>query len=118
MRFPSIIKIPQHQRFNIQPRYYDPVKEDLEQRVSRIKKELKDEDSIEGDVSPQLRGAFKGRFYERRATASNTTLLQFFIIATLAGGIFGYIYFGEVTLYFLMLIVALYIYLRVRRIIR
>jgi hypothetical protein len=116
MKFPSIIKIPRHQRFNIQPRYYDPVKEDLEQRVSRISKELKNGESTETDISPQLKGAFKGRFYERRAIPGNSNLLQFFIISILAGGIFGYIYFGEIIFYFLLLAAALYIYLRVRRI--
>ena len=41
MRFLSILRIAKHQRFHIEPRYYDEVKEDIEQRTSRIKHELK-----------------------------------------------------------------------------
>ena len=32
MKFPSLIKIPRHQRFHLKPRYYDPIKEDVENR--------------------------------------------------------------------------------------
>jgi len=116
MKFPSIIKIPRHQRFNVMPRYYDPVKEDLEQRISRIKEELKSGEKDEGEFPSRITGAFKGRITQRRERITRTGLLQFFIMATLGGGIFGYIYFGEVIFYFLMIVVALYVYLRLRRI--
>lgn len=116
MKFPSIIKIPKHQRFNIMPRYYDPVKEDMEQRISRIKQELKDGTNGEGELPSRLSGAFRGRIYQRREQSSRSSLLQFFIMSTLGIGIFGYIYFGEVIFYFLMIAVALYVYLRVRRV--
>ena len=39
MKIPSIVKIPSHKRFDFQPRHYDPVKEELQERVERIKRE-------------------------------------------------------------------------------
>lgn len=43
----SIFKQPRHQRFEYQPRYYDPVKEELDARVKQIKAENQEEYSSE-----------------------------------------------------------------------
>ena len=43
MKFPSIFRTASPSRFDIKPRYYDPVKEELDQRESRIKKQLEAE---------------------------------------------------------------------------
>ena len=47
MKLPSIFKTASHQRFSIKPRYYDPIKEEIEERTSRIKKELEQEGLLE-----------------------------------------------------------------------
>jgi len=39
MKLPSISKIPKFKRFDYQPRYYDPAKEELQERVERITRE-------------------------------------------------------------------------------
>lgn len=39
MKLPSLVKIPKYKRFEFRPRYYDPVKEELEERVEKIKRE-------------------------------------------------------------------------------
>ena len=39
MKVPSIVKIPKYKKFDFQPRYYDPVKEELQERVERIKRQ-------------------------------------------------------------------------------
>ena len=39
MKIPSIVRIPKYKRFDFQPRYYDPVKEELQERVDKIKRE-------------------------------------------------------------------------------
>ena len=42
MKLPSLTRLPKNRRFNFQPRYYDPIKEEIEERTSRIKKEIGD----------------------------------------------------------------------------
>ena len=116
MKFPSIFRIPSHQRFHFEPRYYDPIKEDLEQRRSRISKEMEEGNPLDSEYMSQIKGNFTGRFYKRTTGTTSAGLLQFFIMVMLFGGIFGYIYFGEIILYFLMPFVALFVYLRIRRI--
>ncbi|MEH0157789.1 hypothetical protein V6R21_27110 [Limibacter armeniacum] len=39
-KFPSIFKIPNYRRFDYEPRYYDPVKERIEEREKLIKAQM------------------------------------------------------------------------------
>ena len=40
MKIPSLTKIPKYSRFSYEPRYYDPIKEDIENRVSQLKTQI------------------------------------------------------------------------------
>ena len=37
MRLPSFIKLPHNRKFKLSPRHYDPIKDDLDQRISESK---------------------------------------------------------------------------------
>jgi len=37
MKLPSIIRVPKHQRFNYEPRHFDPIKEEMKEREERIR---------------------------------------------------------------------------------
>lgn len=39
MKLPSLVKIPRNKRFEFRPRYYDPIKEELLERVEKIKRQ-------------------------------------------------------------------------------
>lgn len=115
MKFPSIIKTPKYQRFNIEPRYYDPVKEEIEQRTSQIKKDLeleaqRTEGDFTGGSSSKLRGAFK----TKRAKARGMNMTQAAIFVLLASGAFGYIYYGNIALYIFLTVSSLLLYLRIK----
>lgn len=109
MKFPSIFRVSQPQRFDIKPRYYDPVKEEIEQRTSRIKKELQAEgilpmeDSEEGDFhSSSIRGAFASGSQIRGRSSSpfnSAGLMRMVIFVLLVIALFGYIYLGPEALY-------------------
>jgi len=58
-KFPSIFKTAKYQRFNITPRYYDPVKEDLARREARVKRELRNGESDTTDYQDHIQGSFK-----------------------------------------------------------
>lgn len=107
MKFPSIIRLPRHRQFNIEPRYYDPVKEEIKERTERIKKELKGKETnfVPGRIS-----------FERKARpVPSSSFLQLLIAAILGVMIVGWLYYGNDVLYVLWLAVPVYLYLRLRK---
>lgn len=115
-------------RFDIKPRYYDPVKEEIEQRTSQIKKDLEaqglldksDDESSEYESS--IRGSFanyRGGIKERSKNPfSSTAMIRTMIILFLVGSLFGYIYLGPVVFeimgYTALLIGAIYSFFRLK----
>ncbi|GAA0188098.1 hypothetical protein GCM10009122_45310 [Fulvivirga kasyanovii] len=118
MKIPSLFKTPRNQRFNIAPRYYDPVKEEIEQRTSRIKKELsleeRDDVIDENFYSSRIVGSFR---HSRSKVKSTAGLTQGIIIMLLVGGGAGYLYFGNIALYIFLLVSSVLLYLKVKHII-
>ncbi|MFN3800777.1 hypothetical protein [Belliella pelovolcani] len=115
MKFPSIFKTARPMSFDIKPRYYDPVKEEIDQRTQRIKRQLQadgklksDEeitDAFRSDYGSPIRGAFaqggpiKGR---QSSIVTSAGMLRLFIFMLLIGGMMGYIYFGSIVLYIVL----------------
>nr|WKN38755.1 hypothetical protein K4G66_08565 [Tunicatimonas sp. TK19036] len=112
MRIPSLTRLPNYRKFSFEPRYYDPVKEDIEERTSRIKQELRQHSSPSSGLSSGFHGAFA-----RRASATRSSnMLQAIIMAALFIFIFGYLYFGNDIFYILLLVVPIYVYFRFKQI--
>lgn len=108
MRFPSLFKLPQHQQFEIKPRYYDPVKEFVEQRRAVVKGREGMEDGL-----PEMT---RIRFERRKSSAGlSTSLLQLIIALVLSVMIVGWLYFGNDMLYVALVGIPLYLFLRLRR---
>ena len=104
MKLLSIFKTTSHQRFEIKPRYYDPIKEEIEERTSRIQRELDAENGVqqEGEFRSSFGGgSIKGSFASYRgmkskdssifSTSSTIRTILFFGMITTA---FGYMYIG------------------------
>jgi hypothetical protein len=105
MKLPSIFKTASHQRFSIKPRYYDPIKEEIEERTSRIKKELEQEGLIEpeeaGGSELPRRSAMKGSFSTYRgmktrdtSVFNSTGIIRTLLFLGMVAAAFGYIYIG------------------------
>ena len=105
MKLPSIFKTASHQRFEIKPRYYDPIKEEIEERTSRIKKELEQEGLLEPeeDSSSEAprRPAMKGSFSSYRgmkprdsAVFNSAGIIRTLLFLGMVAAAFGYIYIG------------------------
>lgn len=117
MKLPSLFKTANHARFEIKPRFYDPIKEEIEQRTARIKKELQAEgklpyeegydeanDSYRGSA---IRGAFSQGSQIKGKMASpltNTGIFRLLIFLVLMGLIFGYVFYGPQAIYYLIYI--------------
>ena len=113
MKLPSLLKTPANKRFYIEPRYYDPIKEDIEQRTERIKQimEVKEAEKAAGlETGSRIQGSFSRDSYFKK---SKMGALRFSLMLFLAGGAVGYLYYGNPALYTMMFIVlAYYLYRR------
>jgi hypothetical protein len=94
-------------RFDIKPRYYDPIKEEIEERTSRIRQELEQEGllpkSTESERVENPRGigtGIRGSFAQRGIKQKNTSLISLsgiirtILFLSMVIGTFGYIYLG------------------------
>jgi hypothetical protein len=107
MKLPSILKIPSYQRFNYEPRYYDPIKEDIEERRKKFKKQM-DADGKRRSSRSRIEGSFR-----RRAQAEdNSGFLRLGIAALLFGGAVGFLYFGNIAVYITGAVAFIYLILR------
>ena len=96
MKLPSIIKIPSYQRFHYEPRHYDPIKEDIDERRKRIRSSM---DAERGSTSYSARTRLEGAFRRRKAAEDNSGFIRLIIGAVLFAGVIGYLYFGNIAIY-------------------
>lgn len=95
MGFTSFFKKPEHKRFNIQPRYWDPAKDEREDRERRIRAELGLKDENEQYI-PNIKGRMKSELRHGRANSgternkSNMRLLVIFILLSAAAYLYIY----------------------------
>jgi len=103
MKLPTIFRTASHQRFSIKPRYYDPIKEEIEERTARIKMELEQEGEIEQDSDspsprrPMMKGSFstfRSNKPRENAVFNSSTLLRTLLFLGMVLSAFGYIYVG------------------------
>ncbi|MEB2774763.1 hypothetical protein SYJ56_05565 [Algoriphagus sp. D3-2-R+10] len=120
MKFPSVFRTAAPMRFDIKPRYYDPVKEEIEQRTSQIKKELEAQGLLDksdgtardfGSYGAGIRGSFaQHKGIKDRGGVNmfaSTAMIRTFIFLLLLGSIFGYVYLGPVIFEYMAYVIAL-----------
>ena len=81
-----IFKKPEYRRFNLKPRYWDPAKEEREERERRVKAELglKDDDKT---YIPNIKGQFRQEYEKRKANRNGLNsnyALRLFMILTVS----------------------------------
>jgi len=109
MKIPSLSRIPKYKRFKFEPRYYDPIKEDIQNRTERIKGELK----ITSDQSH--REYLKSAFSHRAKREKSSDFMQLLLIFIILGAFGGWLIYGNVALYVFLAVFPLYIYFRTRK---
>ncbi|MEN7550336.1 hypothetical protein AAG747_20625 [Rapidithrix thailandica] len=85
----SFFKRYKYKQFHYEPRYYDPVKEELESRISMIKREIEKPSTNNGEHydSELLRQRFRSTFRRQHNTSKNASMLRIvivFVLLTLA----------------------------------
>jgi hypothetical protein len=120
MNFPSIFRVNRPSRFNISPRHYDPVKEEIKRRTENIKRDLErtgelspeEEALLESRISGKtssIRGAFtSGSPIKKQPTkiTESTGMIRMIIFVLLTGGLASYIYIGPDVIYYILYLAA------------
>lgn len=91
MKLPSIVKLPKNRGFNYKPRYYDPVIEELQERVRKIKAEMgEDLENDEGAYKPRI--SFRRSIHEKGSQQGAVIRIALIVFMTL--DVWIYISFG------------------------
>ena len=114
MKFPSLIRLPKYNKFNFEPRYYDPIKEDIENRTQRIKDELEAEKRLDPNDRARFRREMHEVFKRRAAEDRSSSILQVTFILLFLSIFVGYLFYGNNALYVAMILIPMYILYRKR----
>lgn len=109
MKFPSLFKTAKHSKFNYEPRYYDPIKEEI-QRKLRIARQ---EQASEGESS-QHTSSISAAFRRRERKSSQTSAIQLIIAVALLGTFVGWLFYGNDVFYAYLLLSPFYFYFRIK----
>jgi len=127
MKFPSFIRVPKYKRFNIEPRYYDPVKEEIEQRTERIRLDLEHEQRAErmqynpDQTAEQLqqdtgrRIKLERPIERHRKEDFRSAFIQAGIFIFFIGTVFGFLYYGTQVFWALLVFIPIYLFVRFKR---
>ena len=117
MKLPGLFKKPRYQRFHVEPRYYDPIKEDIENRTSRIRAELgMNELDADFGYRSQISGSFRKNMKHATGGGVDQTItlrLLIMVILVLMAG--GFVYFGSEIFYLVLLLIPFYLWRRFKR---
>jgi hypothetical protein len=80
MGIPRFIKLPSHKRFEYSPRYWDPEKEEREERIRQIKQEMGVDVPSDPTRTTIRRGSFRQAHQKARVKASRGTNIRLAII--------------------------------------
>ncbi|MFO7932972.1 MAG: hypothetical protein R6U78_02715 [Bacteroidales bacterium] len=80
MGIPRFIKLTQNKRFSYSPLYWDPEKEEREDRIRRIKQEMGIEVTRDSNRSTIKRGSFRQAKQKTKAKASRSSNIRLLII--------------------------------------
>lgn len=120
MKFPSLFgRTPSYHRFEYKPRYYDPQKEEREERDKRIRQELQlkqEKEIVNEDYRSRMKGSFRQAM--RRAKPSsetNAAMIRLAVLMFITLFLIAYLTWGYPALYSLLLAFPVWIYFRFLR---
>lgn len=80
MGIPRFIKLPRHKTFNYSPRYWDPEKEEREERIRRIKQEMGIDVPSDPTRTTIRRGSFRQASQKAKVKATRGSNIRLLII--------------------------------------
>jgi len=80
MGVPRFIKLPRHKRFEYSPRYWDPEKEEREDRIRQIKQEMGIEVPADPTRTTIKRGSFRQASRHTKVKATRSSNIRLLVI--------------------------------------
>jgi hypothetical protein len=114
MKIPSIVKLPKHKRFEYVPRYYDPIKDEINQKIAQAKRELEAEQNgtLNGEhYVGRIRGSFRKN---SRISRQKADISQPFFVMSVLGASIAYYYYGNIAFWILAVMFPLYLLMKLR----
>ena len=114
MKIPSLVKLPRNRQFRFKPRHYDPVQEDLEERVTQIREEMGEENSPENQRKTHIN--FRNKVNQKGS--NQTRYIRIAVIVFLLGNGYAWLMFGYALIFKIILLVEVtiaYIWYRVQK---
>ncbi|WP_250631833.1 hypothetical protein [Rhodoflexus caldus] len=112
-KIPTLTRLPQHKRFNYEPRHYDPEMEEIRQRIAEAKARVKADREDENYSSQHaLRGAIRRHSRLKRKGADFSQLIFIIGFACIA---YAYFTYGSIALLLFFVLVFGYIWYKIRR---
>jgi len=90
----GFFKLPKHRNFNFKPRYYDPIKDEVQERVRQIEQELS-EDKGKYVPGSTIRGGIKHQYERSRREVKKTKMQRLLIRLLLIALIILILYFVQ-----------------------
>lgn len=115
MKLPSLIKLPNHRKFTYEPRFYDPVKEEVEDRADRIRREVEAEAKTSEEQRLKFRAEWQQHSQRQDTESKRSVVSQMIFILLIAFTFVGYIFYGNNVLYIGLILLTVYIFLRARQ---
>ncbi len=116
MKIPSIVKLPKYKRFDFQPRYYDAVKERIEQKMAEARRELDAENGKEDlgfdGYGKRIRAGFRKRGHVEK---QKTDFSQSFFVLGFASFFLLYYYYENAAFWLFAVVLPLYFWLKLRK---
>lgn len=113
MKIPSITKLPKYKRFEFQPRYYDPIKDEIAQKMKDAQKELEEEESGEYELKTQrIRAGFRRRSALEK---QKTDFSQSFFVLCFSGFFALYFFYGNLAFWLLAVMFPFYFWMKLRK---
>lgn len=109
MKFPSLIRTNKFSRFHYEPRYYDPIKEEIQGKLKAARAN-KDKEG----KSTQYASSISAAFRKRERKSSQTSVVQMLIAAAMLGTFVGWIFYGNDVFYIYLLLSPIYFYFRLK----
>ena len=110
MRFPSLIRLPKNKQYEIKPRYYDPIKEEIAERTARIKEEMR------GELKDRPAGRIT--FERKTSPLPSAGILQLVIAIILVTLVIGWLYIGNDIIWYILALTPLYLIFRFKNLLR
>ena len=98
-----------------EPRFYDPVKEEVEDRAEMIRREVEAEAKATEEQRIKFRAEWQQHHNRQDEESKRSTISQMIFIVLIAFTFVGYIFYGNNVLYIGLILLTVYIFLRARQ---